>query len=353
MGKKTNGFWTGFSCRYGKECGGLALNSGSGPLFSNPDCDVARERFGHKSKGMGDKRRPVADAVRELIDDGDYLATGGFGGNRIATAVIHEIVRQKKQGLGLAGHTTTHDFQVLCSGNLTDRGQLLNRVDAAYIIGLEARGLSPHARRVMESGEVKICEWTNYTLALRFQAASMGVPFLPVRSVAGTDTFQHSAARAVECPFTGQLLTAVPALFPDVAAIHVHQADRYGNCRIRGTSVSDWFVARAAHKVIVTCEELVEEDVIREDPTSTVIPFYCVDAVCEVPGGSYPGNMPYAYFSDEEHLRAWLDAEREPGSHQQWLSKYVFETASFDEYLEKCGGRKRLQELRQEELLDA
>ena len=338
MGKKTNGFWTGFSCRYGKECGGLALNSGSGPLFSNPDCDVARERFGHKSKGMGDKRRPVADAVRELIDDGDYLATGGFGGNRIATAVIHEIVRQKKQGLGLAGHTTTHDFQV---------------VDAAYIIGLEARGLSPHARRVMESGEVKICEWTNYTLALRFQAASMGVPFLPVRSVAGTDTFQHSAARAVECPFTGQLLTAVPALFPDVAAIHVHQADRYGNCRIRGTSVSDWFVARAAHKVIVTCEELVEEDVIREDPTSTVIPFYCVDAVCEVPGGSYPGNMPYAYFSDEAHLRAWLDAEREPGSHEQWLSRYVLEVGSFDEYLEKCGGRKRLQELRQEELLDA
>ena len=330
----------------------MSSTSGIGPLFSDPDCDIARERFGHKSKAMTDKRRSVADAVRELISDGDYLASGGFGGNRIATAVLHEIVRQQKQHLGLAGHTTTHDFQVLCSGNLTGRGQLLNRVDAAYIIGLEARGLSPHARRVMESGEVEICEWTNYTLALRFQAAAMGVPFLPARSVAGSDTFHHSASQRVECPFTGQLLTAVPALFPDIAVIHVHQADRYGNCRIRGTAVSDWFVARASHKVIVTCEELVENEVIREDPTSTVIPFYCVDAVCEVPGGSYPGNMPYTYFSDEDHLRAWLEAETEMASYQQWLAQYLFGISGFDEYLEKCGGQKRLQELRLEEQLD-
>ena len=329
----------------------MSDSSGIGPLFSDPDCDLARERFGRKSKAMVDKRMAVADAVRDLVDDGDYLATGGFGGNRIATAVLHEIVRQQKQDLGLAGHTTTHDFQVLCSGNLTGRGRLLSRVDAAYIIGLEARGLSPHARRVMESGEVAICEWTNYTLALRFQAAAMGVPFLPVRSMVGSDTFRYSAARVVACPFTEGRFGAVPALFPDVAAIHVHQADRYGNCRIRGTAVSDWFVARASHKVIVTCEELVDDDVIREDPTSTVIPFYCVDAVCEIPGGSYPGNMPYLYFSDEEHLRGWLLAEREAQSHHLWLSEYLFEVTHFDEYLERCGGQQRLTELRREERL--
>ena len=121
---------------------------------------------------MVDKVMSVADAVSRFVDDGDYLASGGFGGDRIATAVLHEIVRQKRQNLGLAGHTSTHDFQILCAGNLTGRGQLLDRVDAAYIVGLEARGLSPHARRVMQSGTVAVCEWSNCTLALRFQAAA-------------------------------------------------------------------------------------------------------------------------------------------------------------------------------------
>ena len=110
----------------------------------------------------------VAEAVRRFVHDGDYLAIGGFGADRIPTAVFHEILRQGSQNLGFAGHTATHDFQILCAGNLTGRGQTLAKVDVAYVVGLEARGLSPHARRVMESGEVECVEWTNYTLAVRF-----------------------------------------------------------------------------------------------------------------------------------------------------------------------------------------
>src|SRR5439155_78900 len=203
----------------------------------------------------------------------------------------------------------THDFQVLCAGNGLGRGKLLACVDVAYVVGLEARGLSPHARRVLESGEVECTEWTNYTLALRFKAAAMGVPFLPARSLLGTDTFERSAACAVTCPFTGERLAAIPALYPDVAAIHVHEADRYGNSRIRGTTVADLDLARAAKKLIVTCERLLPNDEIRRDPSQTSIPFLCVDAVCEVPFGSYPCNMPYEYFTDEAHLRQWLEME--------------------------------------------
>src|SRR5947208_1465816 len=83
----------------------------------------------------------------------------------------------------------------------------------------------PTARRVMESGEVAVTEWTNYALAVRFKAAAMGVPFLPCRTMLGTDTFRYSAAKAIACPFTGETLMALPALFPDVAVIHVHEAD--------------------------------------------------------------------------------------------------------------------------------
>ena len=323
---------------------------GSGPLFTSPDTAQARQTFRIKPKGLVEKVMSVPEAVGQFVSDGDYLASGGFGGNRIATAVLHEIVRQQKQDLGLAGHTTTHDFQILCAGNDTGRGQLLRRVDIAYIIGLEARGLSPHARRVCESGQIEFCEWTNYTLALRFQAAAMGVPFLPVRSMAGTDTFRQSAARKITCPFTGQKLIAVPALWPDVAVIHVHEADAYGNCRIQGTSVADFYLARAAKKLIVSCERLISNDEIRGDPTSTAIPYYCVDAVCEVPYGSYPGNMPYEYYSDEDHLRQWLQAETDPETHRQFLDKYIFGVSDFTEYLQRCGGKQRLEQLRQQEL---
>ncbi|MBI3823980.1 MAG: CoA transferase subunit A [Planctomycetes bacterium] len=327
------------------------LSQGAGPLYADPSANRAREFFRNKPRALIDKTMSVKDAVARFVQDGDYLAVGGFGGDRLSVAVCHEIVRQKKQNLTLAGHTATHDFQILCAGNLTNRGKLIARVDVAYIVGLEARGLSPHARRVMESGEVESTEWSNYSLAVRFKAAAMGLPFLPMRSMLGTDTFRKSAAKEIVCPFTGDKLLAVPAIYPDVGVIHVHEADRFGNCRLRGTSVADPDLARASKKLIVTCERLIPSDVIRQDPTLTVIPFFCVDAVCEVPFGSYPGNMPYEYFSDEDHLRHWLKVEADPAEYQKFIDQYIFGVGDFNEYLQLCGGLPRLQKLRQEEFL--
>ena len=320
-------------------------------LFKSPDADAARAVFADKPRGLIDKVMTVEDAVRQFVRDGDYLATGGFGTNRIPTSVCHEILRQKRQKLGFAGHTTTHDFQILCAGNLTGRGQTLARVDAAYIVGLEARGLSPHARSVMQSGTVECVEWSNYTLALRFTAAAMGIPFLPARSLLGTDTLAHSPARVVVCPFTGIKLAAVPALYPDVAAIHVHEADRFGNARFSGTSVADFDLARASKRLIVTCERLVPHEEMRRDAHRTQIPFFCVDAVCEVPYGSYPGNMPGEYFSDEDHLRLWMEAESSPDAFAQFLDDHIYSVGDFFEYLEHCGGPRRLQQLRRREML--
>jgi glutaconate CoA-transferase subunit A len=327
------------------------LPRGTGPLFADPSAEKARQFFATRSRARVDKLTTVADAVHRLVADGDYLAIGGFGCDRLPMAVVHEVLRQGKQRLRLAGHTATHDFQVLCAGNGLGRGQCLAAVDVAYVVGLEARGLSPHARRVLESGEVACTEWTNYTLALRFKAAAMGVPFLPGHSMLGTDTFRHSAACVIECPFTGAKLLAVPALYPDVATLHVHEADRFGNCRIRGTTVADLDLARAAKKLIVTCERLIPAEEIQRDPTQTVVPFFCVDAVCEVPFGSYPGNMPYEYFSDEAHLKAWMEAEADVEAYRGWLEKYVSGVADFNGYLQACGGLARLQELRRQELL--
>ena len=328
-----------------------ANDLGGGPLFLDPSADRAREHFRARRKGLVDKVMSVSEAVGRFVSDGDYFASGGFGCDRIPTAVLHEIVRRRVQNLGFAGHTSTHDFQILAAGNLTGRGRLLARVDAAYIVGLEARGLSPHARRVVQSGEVELCEWSNYALAVRFRAAASGVPFLPIRTTLGTDTFRRGAGRVLKCPFTGETLVAIPALYPDVASIHVHEADKFGNCRIRGTTVADLDLARAAKTLIITCERLISNDEIRREPDRTVIPFYCVDAVCEVPYGSYPGNMPYEYYSDESHLRAWLQAERNEATFADFLARFVLDVKDFNEYLSKCGGLERMRQLRGQELL--
>jgi glutaconate CoA-transferase subunit A len=203
----------------------------------------------------------------------------------------------------------------------------------------------------MESGTLAVTEWSNYTLAVRFKAAAMGLPFLPARTLLGTDTFKYSAACEVKCPFTGEHLAAIPALYPDLAVIHVHEADRYGNCRLRGTTVADLDLARAAKRLIITCERLIPHDEVRRDPNQTVIPFFCVDAVCEVPFGSYPGNMPYEYFSDEEHLKLWLEVEKDPAGYQQFLLEYLFGVKDFACYLDLCGGLPRMQQLRRQEML--
>jgi glutaconate CoA-transferase subunit A len=326
-------------------------DSGTGQLLSDPSANQARRAFAAKSHALTDKLTIVPDAVARLVHDNDYLAIGGFGGDRLPVAVVHEILRQGKQNLRFAGHTATHDFQLLCAGNLTGRGKTLAAVDIAYIVGLEVRGLSPHARRVVEAGELVLTEWTNYALAVRLKAAAMGVPFLPARIMLGTDTFARSAAKAIDCPFTGEKLVALPALYPDVAAIHVHEADRYGNSRIRGTTVADLELARAAKHLIITCERLIPNDDIRNDPSRTAIPYFCVDAVCEVPYGSYPGNMPYEYYSDEAHIGRWLEVEQDLEEYKKFLDKYIYGVKDFVEYLQLCGGLPRLQELRRQEFL--
>ena len=320
------------------------IENGIGTLFTDPDPDHAREFFRGKSRKMVNKLMSVKEAVEKFTHDGDYLAIGGFGANRIPTAVCHELLRQGRKNMGFAGHTATHDFQILVAG------KVFNRLDASYVVGLEARGLSPNARKYMQSGEVNTTEWSNYGLAARFRAAAMGVSFLPVRTTLGTETYQYGAVKKILCPFTGEPYMAVPALYPDVAAIHVHAADVYGNCRIRGITIADLDIARAAKRLIITTERIISNDDIRKEPIRTVIPYYLVDAVCEVPYGSYPGNMAYEYFSDEEHLQEWMRMEKDPEAFKAFLDKNIYNCESHFDYLRVNGGMERMLDLRQKEL---
>ncbi len=321
------------------------IDQGIGPLFADPDPDKSRSFFQTKNRKMVNKVMDIREAIEKFVHDGDYLAIGGFGANRTPVAACHEIVRQKRKNMAFAGHTATHDMEILSAGEVYDR------LDVAYVVGLEARGLSTCSRKYMQSGKVQVSEWTNYALTMRLKAAAMGVPYLPTRNMMGTDTFKFSGAKIAKCPYTGKKLILLPALSPDISVIHVHEADIYGNCRFRGIAISDLDLANASKRLIITTERLISSNEIKLNPSSTRIPYHLVDAVCEVPFGAYPGTMPYEYFSDEEHLKQWLTLEKDAEKFKIFLEQNIYKCKDHEEYILLNGGAKKMRELRAKELL--
>ena len=317
------------------------IDEGNGELigWEHPD-EMRQWNREQRSRAFEDKRMSAAEAVERYVDDGDVVASGGFGHVRISTPVLHEIIRQEISDLTLMGKTTVFDADLLIASGA------VSRVDNAYCFAHETRGLAPAGRRKVENGEVEVvAEGSNATLQWRFLAAKMGVPFVPTRILSGTDTFEKSSAKVVEDPWSGEPVTLVPACYPDAVAIHVTKADKYGNAVIDGISVEDPELSGAAKRLIVTAEEIVDSDELREKPKDVEIPYFQVDAVVEAPYGSHPGEMPYQYYFDDDHLEEWMDlTETEEGT-QEYLERYVTGTDDFEEYLEEVGGAERMAEL--------
>lgn len=312
----------------------VILAEGRGELVGWHDPDENRAWIrDNKPRGLSDKRMSVSEAVERFVHDGDYVAVGGFGHIRIPMALIYEIIRQQRRKLVIAGKTAVHDIDLLIGGGC------VSKVECAYAFGHELRGLSPTGRRAVESGQVKVvAELSNAAYQWRFLAGMMGIPFIPVRNLAGTDTFVRSSAIQVTDPWSGKPVVLIPAAFPDVTLMHVPRCDRYGNAQIDGIPVEDIELARASRRLIMTTEEIVDDDVIRSEPCRTDIPFYVVDAVCEVPFGAHPTQMPYLYFFDEPHIRAWLTQSKTPEGAQAFLEKYVYGVPDFAVYLDLIGG---------------
>lgn len=314
------------------------IYSGIGTLIQPPDIDAFREWNRNKTKALIDKRMSEAEAVSRFVHDGDYIGTELYGTVRCPMSLVREIIRQKKRNLRLAGQGVMELDMLLAA-------HTVSAVDITYI-GLEVYGVSNSLRREIEGGRIEsFADWSNASIAWRFKAAAMGVPFIPVRSSLGSDTLKYSAAKVVECPFTGKPIALLPALILDVGLIHVHRADRYGNAQIDGISGFSAEMARASKRLIISTEEIVDEEVIRQHPDRTIIPYYLVDAVVEAPFGSHPGEMCYIYRRDEEKIREWVNAAEREESAQQYFQRYVYDVADHQSYLDLIG-RERLAALR-------
>jgi glutaconate CoA-transferase subunit A len=164
----------------------------------------------------------------------------------------------------------------------------------------------------------------------------MGVPFLPSLTMLGSSLMGVGGSKTVECPYTGEKLHAVPALFPDVALIHVHRADRFGNGQINGYPHMDADIARAATTVLMTAEEIVPDDEIRRHPDRTVIPGFAVDALVHVAYGSYPHECYGLYDAEPAHFTVYVDGIKQRGAAgvADYLQRYVYAPRSHVDYLE-------------------
>jgi glutaconate CoA-transferase subunit A len=290
--------------------------------------------------------RPVADkqvsarAAVSLVRDGDHVAIGGTLYSRTPMALLFELLRTGRTGLTLSRPLACHEADLFLAWGAAER-----LVTSWVGIGLRW-GLSPVLRYWVENSLARYEEWSHLALGLRYKAAAMGVPFLPTRTMLGSDLAERNQAQRVTCPYTGEALLAVPALVPDVAILHVHRADLYGNVQVDGYRHMDVDMARAARRVIVSAEEIVAPEAIAAAPGATMLPHFTVDAVVEVPFGAYPHECYGRYEADVGHFDDYVALLREhgPDGARRYVERNVLAHQDFGGFLEAAGAG-RLREL--------
>jgi len=251
----------------------------------------------------------------------------------IPFAASHEIIRQKKLELTLIGPISDIQFDQLIGAGC------VRKIIASWV-GNVAAGLGHNYRRAAESGiphPIEIEEHSNFTIGLALQAAASGLPFLPTRSITGSDFAAGPQFQPITCPFTGDQLLGVRAIHPDLTILHVQRADREGNAHVWGNFGVMREAAFAAKKVILTCEEIVDHEEILRDPNRTVIPGFLVSSVVHEPFGSYPSPIQGYARRDDDFYFEYHKATRTRDGFEQWQNKWVLGVYRHAEFLQLLG----------------
>jgi glutaconate CoA-transferase subunit A len=265
---------------------------------------------------MPDKLVSLAEAIA-AVPDGATVALGGNTLHRSPSAAVHELIRQNKRGLNIVKTAGAYDVDVLCGAGVADR------VTAGFIGFENEFGMAPLYRRSVEQGRVRALEHACYSVIAGLRAATQGVPFMPVAGLLESDVRTAQGFRTVTDPYSGQEVVAIQAIVPDVAIIHVQEADREGNARIFGTLFEDTLMVTAARRVIVTAERIVDGAQFAAQPELTTIAGWLVDAVVEAPHGSWPCSCAGCYDYDAEYLAAYHAAAKDMASFQRFLEEHV------------------------------
>lgn len=273
---------------------------------------------------------PLSEAVTRYVQDGDVVYAAGFT-HLIPFAAGHEIIRQGRRNLTLARATPDLIYDQMVAAGCA------SKVIFSYM-GNPGVGSLRIVRRELEAGRLEWEEYSHFGMISRLQAGAAGLPFMPMNLTGAEDLERaNPLIKRIRDPFSGGELMAVPALNPDVAIVHVQRADREGNAHLWGIIGEQKEVAFASRKLILTAEEIVDEQVIRSDPNRTLIPGFIVSAVCHVPWAAHPSYAQGCYDRDNDFYLKWDKISEDSDSVKAYLDEWVYGVKDRSEYWQNLG----------------
>jgi glutaconate CoA-transferase subunit A len=295
--------------------------------------DLRRETAA-RDRGLREKVMLLEEAV-DLVSDGDHVAIGGCTISRTPMAMIWALIRAAKRDLTISRSITSTEGDLLFAAGVSH-----HIVTSWFTQGI-VWGVSKVMRHFTENKLAEFEEWSHMSMGLRYRAGAMGIPFMPSRSMLGSDVGLRvgDQLKTMRCPFTDEDVALLPALNPDVALIHVQRCDAFGNAQLDGLQFMDIDIAMAAKRVILTTERIISNDQIRRTPDRTRIPFFTVEAVVEVPFGAAPHECygmyePFFPHLDDYALRTGRDPVR---GAKDYLSDFYYEPKNWSDYLSRLG----------------
>jgi glutaconate CoA-transferase, subunit A len=306
-------------------------------LDSLVDFESARNSHIKKDRSHRDKRLSLGEAIGEFVRDGDVLTDTGFSYVRTPMQAYFEIMRQGKKKIQMIGAPNSNQsymihFGAACYSHNSYSGAEMRGYDRAY------------SRSLIEGKTTILSEWSHGTMAQGFKAAQLGVPGVFSKQLLGSDIIKYNPyVKVMQNPMRSDPdpVVCVPALYPDIAIIHVQAADRFGNARMYGPPVNDIALAAAARRLIITAEEIVPPGDIRSNNKGVVIPFTYVDAVVDLPYGATPGSMPGHYYWSRqwwEKLMRWACLSNE--NINEFFEYWVLSSKDQFDFVEKLGGAR-------------
>lgn len=257
----------------------------------------------------------LEEAAR-LVQPGSMVALGGGLSARLPMALVRQLIRMGIGDLHVVGSAHSIDVDLLAAAGS------ISVCEESYVGYEQDHGLAPAFRRAAQEGSLEARESCCDTILTQLRAAEMGLPFLPVHGVKGTDIEAlHPEYSRVACPFTGNTFVAVPPMAPDVALIHAPLGDREGNLALEQPYVLDEHFAMASDMVVATVDRIASTAQVAE--AGIVIPFYRVAAVAEVPYGAHPSSCYPGYAYDREHIAAWVAAAKTSAGAEEYLRTFV------------------------------
>jgi glutaconate CoA-transferase, subunit A len=276
---------------------------------------------------------PLFEAIQQYVRDGDTIYAAGFT-HLIPFAAGHEIIRQGHKNLVLARATPDLIYDQMVAAGCA------SKVIFSYM-GNPGVGSLRFVRAAIEAGAIEWEEYSHFGMISRLQAGATGLPFMPMNPTAAGDLERaNTNYQTIIDPYSGRVVPVVPALRPDVAIVHVQRCDIHGNAQIWGIVGEQKEAAFASRHVILTAEEIVDEDVIRSDPNRTLIPGFIVDAVCHVPYACHPSYAQGYYDRDNAFYLEWDEISKNQEGLQAYLDEWVYAVKDRSEYWQKLGADK-------------